>query len=162
MAHAYLSIGSNSGERLQFLERALTTVEGKIGKILSRSSVYESQAWGYNGQDFLNMVIKVETPLTSNQTLSVIHEIERDLGRVKLAKGYSDRTIDLDIIFFDDLIIEQSEHLVIPHPHMQHRLFVLVPLLDIAPDFIHPVLNKSIVQLRDECEDSGWIKRFDL
>lgn len=160
MALAHLSIGSNIGERKYYLEEALMAVEVKIGHIVSKSFIYESQSWGYQGQNFLNMVIKVETTLAPSEILKAIHQIESGFGRVKVTGIYTDRPIDLDIIFYEDIIIN-IENLIIPHPKMQNRLFVLIPLFDIDPEYIHPVFNKNIRQLRDKCMDKGWIKLYD-
>ncbi|HEX3008234.1 MAG TPA: 2-amino-4-hydroxy-6-hydroxymethyldihydropteridine diphosphokinase [Bacteroidales bacterium] len=159
MGDTFLSIGSNSGDRLLNLNRSLEEIEGKAGKIVARSPVYESRSWGYEGQDFLNMVIKIETQLSPLAILRMTQQIEKNAGRIKTPGQYSDRSIDLDILFYDHLIIKEEE-LTIPHPRLHERLFVLVPLMDIEPDYIHPTKNKTITQLFNECTDEGWIRPF--
>jgi 2-amino-4-hydroxy-6-hydroxymethyldihydropteridine diphosphokinase len=159
MADAFLSLGSNRGDRLSNLSRSLQRIEEKAGKIIARSPVYESQSWGYEGQDFFNMVIKIETLHSPLEILWITQQIEKDAGRIKTPGQYSDRSIDLDILFYDQVIIK-GEQLIIPHPRLHERLFVLTPLMDIEPDLFHPVQNKTIVQLYNECADKGWIRLF--
>jgi len=115
---------------------------------------------GFEGDDFLNCVIQVESYCSSENTLKIILQIEKDLGRLRNKKeGYSSRPIDIDVIFFDDKIIE-SENLVVPHPELQNRLFVLQPLVEIAPDFIHPKLNKSSLDLLEETNNESEIEKL--
>lgn len=158
MPIAYLSIGSNVGDRRLNLKNSLQEVKTIVGKITALSPVYESQSWGYDGLNFLNMAIKVETLLFPAELLIRINTIEANMGRVKIQGKYTDRPIDLDILFYDQAIIN-SDNLLIPHPHLQNRMFVLKPLNDIEPEFIHPVLFKSIAKLLEECPDQGWIER---
>jgi 2-amino-4-hydroxy-6-hydroxymethyldihydropteridine diphosphokinase len=157
MAFIYLSVGSNTGDRDFNLQSVLTAVEAKIGRLVAVSKTYESRAWGYEGQDYLNLAVKVETEQDPYKILSLIHEIEFHAGRIRTPGQYTDRPADIDILFMDQEII-QSNRLVVPHPHLQDRLFVLVPMMDIEPGLVHPVLKKTIRQLRDECRDTGWIR----
>lgn len=157
MAFTYLSIGSNHGNRELYLQTALSALGNAIGKLISVSDVYESQSWGYEGQNFLNMAVKLQTEQDPYKILPVIQDIETRAGRIRTPGKYTDRTVDIDILFMDDLVF-QDEELVIPHPQIRNRLFVLIPLMDIDPDFMHPVLRKTISQLRDECSDAGWIR----
>jgi 2-amino-4-hydroxy-6-hydroxymethyldihydropteridine diphosphokinase len=161
MELVFLSIGSNTGDRVYYITESLKAIETEIGTIVRMSDIYETQAWGYSGLDFLNMVVLVETSLIPEQVLGIIKRIEAELGRVKKSDEYADRTIDLDILFFESQIFI-GEKLIIPHPQLQNRLFVLVPLNEIAPDFLHPVFLKPIKQLLAECNDSGWIRKTDF
>jgi 2-amino-4-hydroxy-6-hydroxymethyldihydropteridine diphosphokinase len=155
MTTAYLGLGSNIGNRKDHLLKALAMISSKVGEITKISSLYESEAWGYqSGHKYLNAVIAVETPLYPGEILSDIKEVEKQLGRKKTKNGeYEDRPIDIDILFYDRLLYE-TDNLAIPHPHMANRKFVLEPLAEIAPDFVHPVLNKKIKELNDACTDS--------
>jgi 2-amino-4-hydroxy-6-hydroxymethyldihydropteridine diphosphokinase len=159
MAITFLSIGSNSGDRSAYLQQSVKLIEQKIGRIIRRSDVYETQSWGYEGQNFLNMVVEVETTFAPQKIIEIIQSIEIEMGRVRLSGQYSDRTIDLDILFYEKEIIS-DENLIIPHPRLHERMFALEPMMDIDPDFRHPVLNKTIRQLRMECPDKGWIRKL--
>lgn len=148
--HIYLGLGSNVGDRQANLLAALTAFPPQLD-ILARSPVYQTDPWGYLDQDdFLNQVVKVGTDLSPHELLSFLKEIEQRLGRVKRFKN-GPREIDIDILFIDDAVIEK-EGLRIPHPHLAERAFVLVPLNDIAPKFVHPVFNKTINQLLSELD----------
>lgn len=147
MASVFLSLGSNLGDRKKSLEKALSLIEDDIGEVLSKSGIYETDAWDYKSENmFLNMAICITTSLLPEALLADIKKIEGKMGRQYSKVGYSDRPIDIDIIFYDDLIISTPE-ITIPHPHMASRRFVLQPLSDIAPDLIHPVLKKSVQTL---------------
>ncbi|MFM1840525.1 MAG: 2-amino-4-hydroxy-6-hydroxymethyldihydropteridine diphosphokinase [Bacteroidota bacterium] len=153
MNKAYLLIGGNMGDRLANLENAKTAIEKELGNILSTSSVYETAAWGKEDQPaFLNQALLMETNLKAEDVMNILLQIEKNMGRIR-QEHLGPRTIDLDIIFFNDQIMN-TENLTIPHPQMQKRNFVLTPLNEIAPDFIHPIFNKSIGQLLMDCEDS--------
>jgi 2-amino-4-hydroxy-6-hydroxymethyldihydropteridine diphosphokinase len=158
MAVVFLSIGSNSGDRSVYLQQSLKWIEQGIGNIVKHSDIYETQSWGFEGQNFLNMVVKVETSLTPQGIIDIIQSVEQQMGRVRISGQYADRIIDLDILFFEKEVIS-DKNLIIPHPRLHERLFVLEPMMDIAPDFVHPVFNKPIQQLREECQDKGWIKK---
>ncbi|MBO9683985.1 MAG: 2-amino-4-hydroxy-6-hydroxymethyldihydropteridine diphosphokinase [Flavisolibacter sp.] len=160
MNEVYLLTGGNIGNRLAYLLKAKEEIEKRCGSILKESSVYETAAWGKEDQGaFLNQVLKIETELQSEEVLKTILEIEEDLGRKRQLK-YGPRIIDIDILFFDDDII--NEHaLKIPHPQMQNRRFVLVPLNEIAPAKVHPILHKTIAQLLAECPDPLAVNKFN-
>ena len=149
----YIALGSNTGDKFQYLQLAVNEIHQKIGAIQIISKVFSSPAFGFEGDDFFNACLLVNTNLKPKKVLSLLLAIEKDLGRLPSVKDiYESRCIDLDIIFFNDQII-QTENVTIPHPQMQKRNFVLTPLKEIAPNFIHPILKKSITQLLTDCED---------
>lgn len=149
---AYLHIGSNVGDRLGNLLKAKFSIQRKIGHIQILSQVYETEAWGKTDQAaFFNQVLLVRTEMTAHQVLDTIHEIENQLGRER-NEHWGPRTIDIDILFFENEITN-TKKLTLPHPRLHERNFVLVPLEEIAPDFIHPVLNKSVKELQESCPD---------
>lgn len=152
MNKAYISIGSNLGNRREQMERAIAFLMVLAGVIIKRSDFYETRAWGKEDQpDFLNMCLMLQTTKSAPDLLKVIHDIETQLDRQRTEK-WGQRTVDLDILFFNDEIIN-TDNLTIPHPYMAQRKFVLVPLAEIAPDFIHPIHHKSVQQLLAECPD---------
>jgi 2-amino-4-hydroxy-6-hydroxymethyldihydropteridine diphosphokinase len=160
MKIAFLGIGTNLGERESNLEQAVARIEEYIGTILISSLVYETEPWGFQATDeFLNLVVKVETELTPSGLLGRILMIESLLGRVRCQTQYSSRLIDIDILFYEDMIIEK-ETLKIPHPLLHKRKFVLVPLCEIAPELIHPVLKKTVAELLEICEDKSEVKKY--
>ena len=152
MNKAYLLIGGNQGNRKEFLRAARNETEAACGTVVQQSSLYETAAWGLEDQPtFLNQALAVETALTAEELLKRILQIEEKLGRVREVK-YGPRVIDIDILFFNTAILHQ-QNLVIPHPQLQNRRFVLVPLNEIAPHFLHPVFQKTVAQLLAECPD---------
>ncbi|HEU4901320.1 MAG TPA: 2-amino-4-hydroxy-6-hydroxymethyldihydropteridine diphosphokinase [Flavisolibacter sp.] len=152
MNKAYLLIGGNMGDRKGFLSAAREEIEKLCGPILQQSSLYETAAWGLEEQNhFLNQVLETGTNLSACDLLKTLLHIEETLGR-KRDTRYGPRTIDIDILFFNEAIIHQ-EGLTIPHPQIQNRRFALVPLAEIAATFIHPILQKTVTQLLAECPD---------
>ena len=138
MPVTYLGLGSNLGDRQENIKKALTLISERVGEILALSSFYETEPWGYYSlKSYINAVVKVETVLLPEYLLSVIQEIERELGREKKTScgEYHDRTIDIDILLYDNLKI-RTPKLIIPHPLMNKRLFVMQPLMEIAPNDI--------------------------
>jgi 2-amino-4-hydroxy-6-hydroxymethyldihydropteridine diphosphokinase len=135
-------------------------IEEYIGPVLQSSSVYETEPWGFTAKgEFLNLVVKIQTELDPKNLLDKILNIEKLLGRVRKKKRYSSRVIDIDILLYDDIIFHEPD-LKIPHPLMHERKFVLVPICEIAPDLIHPVLKKSFRSLLEICEDTGVVTRY--
>ncbi len=148
----YLSLGSNIGDRTNNLKNAINSIENLVGKVNKISKFYENPAVGFDGDNFVNICVELVTHLSPKELLNSLLNIENEYGRKRLKSGeYSSRIIDIDIIFYEDLIINQNG-LVIPHPRMQSRHFVLKPLCDLNPDFIHPILGLKISQLLDDLE----------
>lgn len=148
----YLIIGGNLGDRLALIEDCKQKIEKEIGSIKKSSSIYESESWGEtDNPNYLNQVLFVESKYDAKKALAIALEIEKDLGRTR-DKKWESRLIDIDILFFNDEIIDEKD-LKVPHPHLQNRKFVLVPLNEIASNFVHPVLKKNVKVLLDECED---------
>ncbi len=159
MNTAYLLTGGNIGDRLAYLHKAKQEIGKRCGNVLRESSVYETAAWGKEDQQaFFNQVLKIETELSPQQLLATILQIEEDLGRKREMK-YGPRTIDIDILFFNNEIIDQ-EGLKIPHPEIQNRRFVIVPLSEIAADQLHPVFNKTVDQILAACTDPLAVNKF--
>ncbi len=155
METTYLGIGTNNGDRAKNLAKALVLIEGKAGRILKSSSVYETEPWGFESPHFfLNMVLKVETTLSPVKLLEIVHIIEAELGRKRSRTRYVSRVMDIDILFYGDEVISTKE-LVIPHPLISERKFVLVPLVEIEPDLVHPVFRKTISDLLIRCSDKN-------
>jgi 2-amino-4-hydroxy-6-hydroxymethyldihydropteridine diphosphokinase len=137
-------------------------IEEKIGEIDLLSSVYESQPWGFADEIyFLNQVVRVLTSLPAGELLKELLMIESSLGRKRIQGGYHSRCIDIDILFLDDLVI-QTRDLIIPHPRIQERRFVLVPMAEIANDFIHPGLKCNIAELLDLCNDRSEVRLYNV
>lgn len=150
MATAYIGIGSNLGERAQNIERAITMLAESGIKLIARSSLIETAPWGVTDQPmFMNAALKAETALTPHDLLGALKDIERRMGRLFEQERWGPRVIDLDILLYDDDVIDTRD-LKIPHPHMHERAFVLAPLNEIAPDATHPVLCKSVSKLLNE------------
>ncbi len=152
MHQVYLGLGTNEGKRIENLRKAMLYLSRLLGTITTQSSIYETQPWGEVDQaNFLNMVVLVETNHTPRNTLHTILAIETLIGRVRKEK-WGSRLIDIDLLFYDELVIEEPS-LVIPHPYIQERNFVLVPLNEIAANKMHPRLNRSIQSLMNSCKD---------
>ena len=159
MNSTYLLLGSNMGNSTELLSNAIEQIENKIGPLLLQSNLYATAAWGNTSQpDFLNQVIKVATNLEAAKTLETILSIEKKMGRIRTIKN-APRIIDIDILFFNNEIINRSD-LIVPHPEIQNRRFVLIPINEIAPQMIHPVLNKTIEQLLLQCPDQLAVKKI--
>lgn len=152
-------LGSNLGDRQLFLKEADRLLQEQAGRILERSSIYETEPWGFTSKDlFLNQALKIETSLDPYELLKVIKAIETKLGRIRKTQKYSPRCIDIDILFYNDEVYF-SDDLVIPHPRLHDRMFTLVPLNEIAPDYLHPILKKTIRKLINDCDDKLAVRK---
>lgn len=160
MSKVYFSIGSNKGNRSQLINEAIDKIDIYVGRVELKSSIYETQSWGFKSNNFYNVCLLIESSLSVESIFNKILKIEKDMGRLKSGNKYSDRCIDIDILFVEDIIVN-SKNLIIPHPRLHLRKFVLTPMLDLAPDLIHPILNKSIKQLELECDDNDQPKKID-
>jgi 2-amino-4-hydroxy-6-hydroxymethyldihydropteridine diphosphokinase len=142
------------------LRKAAEHISKDVGKIINKSSVYETEPWGFNHKrNFLNQVLKVITSLNPEELLEVIAKIEKLCGRERNNNPYAARVIDIDILFYSNKVIK-SDKLVIPHPKIQERMFVLMPMAELQPDLIHPGLSAPVSQLRNECRDTRWVRKY--
>jgi len=156
MNNVYLLIGGNMGDQMANLAAARNSINIECGRIVTESSIYETEAWGYKEQNaFLNQALVIQTSLQANALMDSILKIEIALGR-KREIPLGPRIIDIDIIYYNDEIINSST-LTIPHPSMAQRKFVLMPLTEIAPDYMHPILLKTNEVLLKECGDSSVV-----
>lgn len=156
---AYLSIGSNLGEREIILQKAIFEIGNVAGDVRQVSGIYETPSWGFKGEDFLNACIELQTLLSPEDLLSKLLGIEKSFGRERNETGnYQSRTLDLDIIYYENDIIN-TDSLTIPHPKLQDRKFILKPLADISPQYYHPILNKDTRNLLQECKDKSDITK---
>jgi 2-amino-4-hydroxy-6-hydroxymethyldihydropteridine diphosphokinase len=159
MKNVFLGLGTNLGDRKANLEMAITFIVKSIGNITDTSSVYETEPWGFTAQEqFLNMVLKIETGLSPKELLDKLLAVESLLGRKRGEKHYSSRVIDIDILLYNNEIIRDG-NLEIPHPRMHQRKFVMVPLCEIAAAGVHPVMGKSFRELLDLCNDQNSVKK---
>ncbi|MCE7073476.1 2-amino-4-hydroxy-6-hydroxymethyldihydropteridine diphosphokinase [Dyadobacter sp. CY327] len=155
----FLSLGSNLGDRQAVLALAREQIANRVGIISSESSVYETEPWGLADQPaFLNQVIRVETALAPEEVLRIILDIEHELGRVRYER-WGARVIDIDLLYYNALLLN-SARLTLPHPRLQDRLFNLIPLVEIAPDYINPLLKKTSLELLQMCTDNGVVSKI--
>ncbi len=160
MPDVYLILGGNLGDRNGNLQKASRLISGNIGKIANKSSVYETEPWGFEHRlNFLNQVVKSDTSLKPGEVLEEIIKIEKLCGRKRQSKVYEARIIDIDILFYNSEVIK-SDRLIIPHPKIQERMFVLAPMAELQPDFIHPELKASVSYLKDKCRDTRWVRIY--
>lgn len=156
----YLSIGSNMGNKKDYISKATQALNQRVGKVISVSKYYETAAWGNTAQeDFLNIALGLTSTLSPQEVLDVVLDIEKTMGRER-AEKWAARTIDIDILLYDNLILN-TETLTIPHPHLHERNFVLVPLMEIAPEVIHPILNEPIDEIYMACLDECDVTMLD-
>ena len=160
MRSCHLHLGSNQGDRKVNLGRALQMIDVSIGRIISSSALYETAAWGVTDQDdFINMAIEVECYLKPRDILKEINVIELELGRIR-DERWGPRLIDIDIILIGDIVVNDSR-LTIPHRLMHERNFVLYPMVEIAADAVHPILNMTMRALLDSCTDDTSVNRIE-
>ncbi len=158
MNSAYLLIGGNLGDRIAILTTARNFIESELGNIIKASSIYETAAWGIKEQpDFLNQVLLIKTILSAEELIKHILLVEEKMGRIRTQKNAS-RVIDIDVLFFNDRVLN-TPLLTVPHPQIQYRKFTLIPLAEMAPNFIHPVLKKSIKHLLMDCRDELEVRK---
>jgi len=159
---AYISLGSNLGNRAYHLQKSLFSLGERIGEIRSISHVYQSPAWGFEGGDFLNACVGLQTGLPPEELLKTLLDIEKEAGRLREpSEGYRSRTLDLDLLYYGSEAI-QTTFLKVPHPSLHKRRFILRPLSDIAPQFYHPVLGKDHRNLLQECRDTTPVEKLPL
>ncbi len=157
----YIQLGSNMGERHFYIKESLLQIEKILGTIIYESKTYESSAWGVTEQrNFLNKVISVKSDFSAKDTLKTLQKIEDKLGRKRTEK-WGERTIDLDILFYNNEIINTKE-LTIPHPYIQDRRFILMPFAEMNGKFIHPKLKKDIFALLKECKDTEKVSVYEI
>ena len=157
MRKIYLSIGSNKGNRYSFIKEALRLIQKDIGEVILISKIYETKSWGFQSDNFLNLCILIKSELIPAELIIKLKNLEERIGRERNNEKIEAREIDIDILFYSDEIVNQKD-LIIPHQRLHLRNFVLYPLNDIAADFIHPILLKSVNELLNECEDNDTPK----
>jgi 2-amino-4-hydroxy-6-hydroxymethyldihydropteridine diphosphokinase len=154
----YLSLGSNLGDRSENLNIACDRIQKSLGRKIAVSQIYESAPWGYSSvHHFYNCCISLLTRMDPWQLLDGILAIEQSMGRIRGGTSYSDRLIDLDLLFYGDRVID-DHRLTVPHPRMEERRFVLMPLAEIAADFVHPVHRLTVQEMLEHCPDPGAVK----
>ena len=160
-----LSLGSNLGNKQENIQLAIDLIHNSVGTVIKISSLYQSPSWGFESENFYNCALLLHTSKTAQKVLSKLLKIEKDLGRKRHETNeYEARTIDIDIIYWNDEIIE-SENLIVPHPKMPERLFVLLPLQDLKLDWKHPILNLKTNELLQNCADKSkleFVSTFDF
>ncbi|MDF2438209.1 MAG: folK [Bacteroidota bacterium] len=154
---AYLTLGGNIGDRLKNLETAREAITISVGNITKKSDVFITAAWGNTNQpEFYNQALEVQTQLSPSALLEELLKIEAANGRIRTSQKWTERTIDIDILFYNDEVISEP-HLHIPHPHLEERKFVLAPLAQIAGDYTHPRTKKNVSDLLRDCKDQSAI-----
>ncbi len=152
----YLLLGSNLGDRLAYIQNATDLIAKRVGAVLKSSKIYQTAPWGVIEQPaFLNQVLKIKTILQPIEVLNVILAIENQLGRER-KEVWGARLIDIDILYYDNSVVE-TDNLAIPHPQLHNRRFTLMPLTEIAPEYVHPKLKKTNQELLENCEDDGLV-----
>ena len=161
MHESYLLLGSNEGDREQNIVNAVKAIAQQAGIVSKMSWLYKSEPWGFNAEtDFYNLALLLLTPHEPHALLSILLGIEKSLGRVRTEKtGYSSRTIDIDILFYDQLIME-SPALTLPHPRIHARRFVLTPMMELDMDYKHPISGKSVAHMLMFCEDYSKVEQI--
>lgn len=158
----FILIGSNLGERKRLVNQACKMMEERCGVLISKSKMYESEPWGFEAEHwFLNQVVRIDTVLSPDELMKTLLSIEKELGRDRSVphEGYVSRSIDLDILYYGEEIVD-TEMVTAPHPRLQERRFALVPLCDVVPCLVHPLLRKTNRQLLEECQDKGKVNIY--
>ena len=158
----FVLLGSNLGDREHLVNQACEMMGERCGEIVAKSRLYESEPWGFQAEHwFLNQVVEMKTSLSPDVLMRQLLAIEKELGRDRTIphEGYVSRPMDLDILYFGDKIID-TQMVKAPHPRLHQRRFTLLPLCDIAPNFVHPTLEKTNLQLLDECQDTGKVNIY--
>jgi len=159
MHKAYILLGTNLGNRLSYLQQAASYIAQQVGEVSATSSIYETAAWGLTDQpSFYNQVLVVKTDVEPENLMQQLLDIETQLGRIRTIK-FGPRTIDIDILLIDDLV-NQSAILQLPHPALPQRKFALMPLVEVAPNLLHPVEKKTISQLLQACTDTLDVQKI--
>ncbi len=162
MIKLYVLLGGNLGDKQKVFSEARLRLSEQVGTTTKQSAIYETEPWGFESDViFWNQVVEIATLLSPEDVLRQTQQIEHDLGRIRKENQYDSRIIDIDILFYGDQIIE-LENLVVPHPRIQERKFALIPLNEIAPKLTHPVSQKSIRQLLNECTDPLKVRTIPL
>lgn len=157
----YILLGSNQGNSIEQLKLAVQHIKGEVGSIEKSSSVYQTAAWGNTDQaPFSNQVILVRTEKNAEEVLRILLGIEKKMGRKRVVK-WEPRMIDLDILFYNDLIMEEP-NLTIPHPYLHQRRFTLVPLVEIDENYVHPIFKKTMKELLESCEDKLSVEKISI
>ena len=160
MAKLYLLLGGNLGDKETIFSDVKRLLKEKVGEITARSDIYETEPWGFESEDmFWNQALEISTSLSPLEVLRETQQTETELGRIRKSDRYDSRMIDIDMLFYDNQIIE-LENLTVPHPRILERKFVLMPLAEIAPTFIHPIFKKTIGQLLLECTDNLRVEKI--
>ena len=153
----YLCIGGNLGDREANMEEVLSFIEFNFGTIVAMSPIVESAGWEMTDvPPFLNRIVHIQSELSNKELIEEMHDLDEFYGRTKSTEGYQSREMDLDILLIDDETLE-SEELTVPHPRMHQRRFVLQPFAQLYPELMHPVFQKSMIQLLSECTDAGAV-----
>ena len=159
MIDVFLLLGSNLGDREKYLKKAINLIETQLGVVKQKSAIYETEAWGKTDEpNYLNQVVQVAVAIPARQVLEKVLQIETKMGRVREEK-WGSRIIDIDILFYGQDIINEPG-LIVPHPELHNRKFTLEPLNEIAPDLQHPILKRSIFQLKSELKDNLIVKKL--
>ena len=163
MRKVYISLGSNMGDSVSTLMSAIQEIEKRIGSLYSSSSFYETEPWGFDAeQNFVNALICIESSMEAEVIMKELLQIENDMGRTRNNSSfYESRPIDLDIISVENDVIQTTE-LVVPHPKMHERLFVLIPFMEIEPNWRHPLINRTLQEMVSELDDEEKVSKLNL
>lgn len=160
-SEVFILLGSNLGDSQEIFRIAKNKIENLCGKIVKESSLYESEPWGFETKNwFLNQVIQIETSVNPDTLMDILLDIENQLGRERIGNTYHSRTLDLDILYYDSLISD-NEKVTLPHPRLHLRKFTLIPICEIAPNFVHPIFGKTQKELLEKVDDKLQIRFFE-